>query len=322
MRVTPILRVRYWAEYFGLRALAGISRRLPRGVLAVLGDFLGRAAYYLDGSGRKVALENLRCALSECDEPERARIAKRSYQCLGRTFLHLFWSRNLARDDWREHVEIEEEEPGLFDRYNAEGAIWVTAHFGNFEWSSLACGLLGGRFLIVAQSFRNARLTPLFQGFREVTGQRIIPQERSMIRLFKALKKGEGVALLTDLNVPLSQSPSIIDCFGLKTCVTSLHSVLAQRTGRPVVPVLCSLSAKGGYRVRFYKPLRFSEETQAWKIGQTCWDVFEREVKENPEQWIWMYKHWRYRPDGAEVERYPNYANPKRKFDRILSAQN
>jgi len=221
-------------------------------------------------------------------------------------------------------VSMREDEEGLLKNYGGTGSIWVTPHYGNFEWAAVTMGLWGAKHSIIAQEFRNPRLTPLFRGLREVSGHRIIPQERSMVRLFKELKRGGSVAFLTDLNAPLAQNPSIIDCFGLKTCVTSLHGVLAKRCDVPVLPALCTPVGERGddrYEMRFFSPLIIDAKAQVWKMAQSCWDVFEPIIEKNPGQWIWMYKHWRYRPDGADPDAYPRYANPKRKFDRLLSEQ-
>jgi hypothetical protein len=36
---------------------------------------------------------------------------------------------------------------------------------------------------------------------------------------------------------------------------------------------------------------------------------------------MWMYKHWRYLPEGATGGEYPDYANRSRAFDRLCAAQ-
>jgi hypothetical protein len=38
-------------------------------------------------------------------------------------------------------------------------------------------------------------------------------------------------------------------------------------------------------------------------------------IGQYPEQWLWSYKHWRYRPVD-EANYYPFYANPSERFER------
>jgi hypothetical protein len=53
------------------------------------------------------------------------------------------------------------------------------------------------------------------------------------------------------------------------------------------------------------------------QIAQACWDSFEPYVRKNPAPWLWMYKHWRYRPAKAQRP-YPFYANFFRPFEELL----
>jgi hypothetical protein len=54
----------------------------------------------------------------------------------------------------------------------------------------------------------------------------------------------------------------------------------------------------------------------ATEIAQLCWDTFEPVIRRNPAPWLWMYKHWRFRP--AESERkYPFYANESVQFEKL-----
>lgn len=296
-------------------------RCLPRPVLGCLAGLAGRLAFLADAKGRRTAVDNLRCAFPEKPRPELFELACKSYQHMAWTFLDLFWAPNLTRGNWRRHVELVLEDPEGVERARRTGALWITPHFGNFEWLALIWGLNGVQFQIVAQQFRNRALTPLFQRLREHTGHRIIPQEGAMLRLFRELRRGGHSALLADLAVPLGQSPAVIDCLGLQTCVTTLHAELAVRCGVPIIPALALRRAGGRYELKTFAPMWFAAEMPRWQIAQRCWDVFEPSVRAHPEQWMWMYKHWRYRPADASPADYPSYAHGKRKFDRILAAQ-
>lgn len=316
-----LLRTRYALEVAALKAAIFLVGGLSRGTIGWLARALGAVAYYTDFRGRKTALENLRCTFPDRTPAERSALARRSYQHFAFTFLDLFWAQNLTADNWGDYVDLVLEAPEATRHAEATSGIWITPHFGNFEWSALIQGLRGIHIQIIAQNFHNAALTPIFKKLREQTGHRIIPQDRAMLRLFKALKSGGHTALLSDLNVDLSQSPAVIDCFGLKTCVTTLHAVLAVRCQVPVIPVVVIRLEGGRYRMVATRPLSFSAEMPAWEITQRCWDAFEPFIREHPEQWLWMYKHWRYSPATAPAGDYPAYSHPKRKFDRILASQ-
>lgn len=317
-----MLRARFLIEAITLRSAIFITGYLPRPLIVATASILGRLAFLVDRRGRRTAEENLRCAFPAKSAHERKSIARQAYQHMAFTFLDLFWARNLTEENWKHYVDLEIDDPVATAKAEQSSAIWITPHYGNFEWSALVQGLRGITIQIIAQNFRNGALTPMFKQLREKTGHRIIPQERAMIRLFKALKAGGHIALLSDLNVELSQSPAIIDCLGLKTCVTTLHAVLAVRCDVPVLPVIVTRLPQGRYRMSVTPPLYFDQKDSPATIAQRCWDAFEPHIRENPAQWLWMYKHWRYRPADAAPGDYPDYSHAKRKFDKILAAQN
>jgi len=54
-------------------------------------------------------------------------------------------------------------------------------------------------------------------------------------------------------------------------------------------------------------------------MSQAVWDLFEKHIRETPEAWMWMYKHWRYRPEAADPKAYPFYANVSPHFEKRLN---
>ena len=70
----------------------------------------------------------------------------------------------------------------------------------------------------------------------------------------------------------------------------------------------------GGYLIRAFEPIQFPAKTPYHKIAQACWDKFEPLIRDHPEQWLWGYKHWRYRPANPE-KAHPFYANQSELFD-------
>jgi lauroyl/myristoyl acyltransferase len=198
-----------------------------------------------------------------------------------------------------------------------EGCIFATVHIGNFEWLAQATALWGYPSMIVAANFLNPRLTPIFQALRQVGTHQFIPQEKAILRLFKHLRRGGRTAMLVDLNVQPDQSATIISCFGKLTCVTQAHAALAQRTGRPLVPVISLPQPDGRYLMHFLEPIPVSPTDSLTEITQRCWDQFEPFIKAQPEIWMWMYKHWRYLPHDAPALAYPTYANRSKKFDKL-----
>ena len=310
---------RYRLERLGLDFLAWGIPRLTRRRCVKLGLVLGDFAYALDRRGRAVARANLECALGDRITPaQRREITRASYRNFVRTMLDLFWGQNLTPANYRDYLRLEGFE-ALHERHarSPGGSILFCVHQGNWEWASLAFGFAGLPTIIVAENFKNPLLSEVFNRLREVSGHKIIPQENSMLRLLKVVKRGGATGMLLDLNLRPTQAATIIEGFGLKMCVTFLHAILAQRAGTLLIPVETEPLPDGTCRVIAHPPVEWPAGATPHVIAQRCWDAFEPILRANPRGWLWPYKHFRYRPKNADRP-YPFYANESSKFEKLL----
>jgi lauroyl/myristoyl acyltransferase len=311
-------RIRYRLEWLGLVGAAKIIPLLPRKVCVQLANMLGESMSVLDQQGRQVALSNLEVAFGDrFSLSQREEIVRESFQHFARTMLDLLWSPRLTAENFRDHIELENFEETA--RYGPERSIIIACyHYSNFEWLSLACGFLDLRGTIISQAFKNWLLDPIFRKLREQSGHELIPRQGGIIRLYKVLRRKGRTALLVDLTLHPKMPSVAIDCFGFKTSVTSAHVWLNEQTGAPIIPAHTEPLPNGRYRLVFHPKVATTGKTFP-QITQECWNSFEPYVKRNPAPWLWMYKHWRYKPATADRP-YPFYARPHRRFDRTIAA--
>ena len=314
-------RIRYRLEWTGLLLATKLIPLCPRRACYYLARTAGALLSFLHRHGFHVAISNLGVAFGDRFSPaERRKIARESFQHFARTMVDLLWSPRLTQQNFSRYIEwqnIEETEP---DRREEHSVIIACYHYSNFEWLSLACGFLGLKGTIISQEFKNSSLDPIFKKLREQSGHVFIPRKQGPLRLYKALRRNASTALLSDLTVPPGQGAVAIDCFGLKTSATSAHAWLHKQTGAPIIPAHCEPLPDGRYRLIFHPKIERTADMTHQQIAQACWNSFEPYVRKNPAAWLWMYKHWRYRP--AKPNRpYPFYANVSRAFEDLLQPE-
>jgi KDO2-lipid IV(A) lauroyltransferase len=311
-------RFRYRLEWIGLLAAAKLVPLLSRKACFHLAHVVGALASILDRRGRRVALANLEAAFGDrLSISQRRKIVRESYQHFARTMLDLLWSPRLTRENFSRFIELQNFDETARGTGPERNVLIACYHYSNFEWLSHACGFLGLTGTIITQDFKNALLDPIFKTIREQSGHEMIPRERGIVRLYKVLRRKGRTAVLVDLNIPPSQGAVVIDCFGLKTSVTSAHAWLHQQTGVPIVPAHCEPLPDGRYRLIFHPKIDNTAGKTLTEIAQACWDSFEPYVRKNPAPWLWMYKHWRYLPANPERP-YPFYADFSPKLDRLM----
>jgi lauroyl/myristoyl acyltransferase len=316
-------RQRYRLEWLGLRWASSLVCLLPWRWIGPLASFVGGLFFSFDRHRREVTLSNLRAAFGDrLSESEIHAIGRRSYGVFARTALELLWSPNLSKSMLDEIITTEGLDPMPAHGASGKPALYFCLHAGNFEWLSQITCRHFGNFPVIAQNLKNPLIGPLFDGWRSALGQEIMPQKGAMLRTIRYLKDGGKMGMLIDLNLKPSEAPMIIRQFGrFLTPVTRLPAELALRTGAALVPVLCLPRPDGGYIVRYLPELPVTPESRVEEIAQACWDALEAGLQEYPELWLWSYKHWRYRPEGAQGEGYPFYASCDDSYQKLLRTQ-
>ncbi|TVQ01510.1 MAG: hypothetical protein EA381_05005 [Planctomycetaceae bacterium] len=316
-RKGPLQRLRHRFEHVALRGMAWAIPRLSRARVLRLADRIGSIALRLDRDGRQRGLQNLEAAVRHGGLDLRGRhpdeVMRDCYQNFARGILDLFWFSRLTPETMGDWVEIEDEARlrGLLE--TDQGAIFLTPHYGIFEWCSLVMGFRGLRLNIVAQDFANPSLTDLFRRAREHSGHRILSRQGAMLKLLREVKRGGFVAMLPDLNIRPQGVASEVNMFGLPTYLTSVHTEIAQRCQTPMFVAVCEPLADGRAKLRVLDVIRVRPDADRETVVQTTqavWDHFEEAIRQRPELWLWMYRHWKYGPSETPSDRATDRATP------------
>ena len=316
-----IKQLRYLIEWLLLKSIQVVAPLIPRNLIVRISEQIGKLAFIFDTRGRITGEANVKCAIQsgQLTNVNPQNLILKSYQHFSRSAIDLFWGKRLNKKNYSKYIQIEFEDKKAHDEAIKNGAIWITPHYGSFEWISLAMGFLNVPFVVIAQDFRNPMLTNIFKKSREHSGHQIISSNRAVIKLMKTLRKKGHAALLTDLYVNPGKESVPIKCFSRITSVTRLHAFLHHQTKLPIIPGIAVPCSDGSYLMKVLKPIEYSPNLDEQKIAQKCWDVFEKKIRDFPEPWLWMYRYWRHKPQTSEFEEYPFYAKESEKFDNWIN---
>src|SRR6266446_4883001 len=312
-------RMRYRLEWLGLVLATKLIPLCSRRVCYHIAQIAGALLSFVDRDRYQIALSNLEVAFGGAFSLEqRRKMARESFQHFARTMVDLLWSPRLTQENFSQFIELQNFGETARDTGPERCLMIACYHYSNFEWLSLACGFLDLKGTIISQEFKNALLDPIFKKLREQSGHELIPRQGGIVRLYKVLRRKGRTALLVDLTLHPKMPSVAIDCFGLKTSVTSAHAWLNEQTGAPIIPAHTQPLANGRYRLVFHPKIETAGRSHQ-QIAQACWNSFEPYVRKNPAPWLWMYKHWRYKPATADRP-YPFYARTHGRFDKQISA--
>lgn len=280
---------------------------LPRRAVLAMASVVGAGARLVNGRMRRLAMQNLIVAFGpELAPAEAGRILRDSYRTFALVMLDLFWFSRDCDRRLRRYVVFEE---SVRHYHAATPGIIVTGHLGNWEVVGQATGQIGQPIVSVARPLKNPWADVALGRMRRGTGQQTATRRGAVRVLLGALRKGGHIALLLDQNTLPHEGGLFVDFFGLPAPISLAPVTLARRSGAAIVVAMCRLGERGRYHVDCLPPLVVEGLSDAEALQRTAHGL-EQFIRTHPGQWLWMYKRWKYIPDGAPVGRYPSYARP------------
>jgi len=282
-------------EYSLVLAVAGVTRLLPVPAVRACGALIGRLAYRVDSSHRRIALDNLAHAFPSRSEAERRALAREMFTHFGRLLLELIKFGSIPRDEMRRRIDVEGEERVRQAHEQGRGVLFFTGHFGYWEIHAIAHALVLPNIAVLARPLDNPYLDSWLEEIRTRTGNSVIYRQGAIRKVLRELIGNRGVAILIDQHLHTPDAV-YVDFFRRPAATTSALAALALRTQAPVIPVFALPLPNGRYRLIYEHPVdppRPDAPEAVKEFTQRCTDVLEMYVRRHPELWLWMHRRWR-----------------------------
>lgn len=291
-------RLEYALVWLNVKTLGALPRPLARAA----GIALAWAVYLAHVRLRRTGMRNLALALPQKTRGERRRILRGTFTSLGRQLAEVCLFPRYTRENVG-HVVVYDG----FENYEralarGKGVLFLTAHLGGWELSAFTHSLHGHPLHIVMRPLDNPYLDRLLRQYRTLHGNTTVDKDDFVRGLLSAMKAGETVGLLMDTNMTPPQGV-FVDFFGVPACTASGLARIALRTGAAVVPgftIWDSVLRK--YRLRFDPPVELhrtgNDEADVVSNTARFTKIIEDYVRRYPEQWLWVHRRWKTRPEG------------------------
>ena len=301
-----------WLEYVPVRVLFAVLGALPRKLALRVGVGVGRLAYRLAKGLRRVALRNLEIAFPEKSQAEREQIALGSFESLGRMLGELAQFPRATREQLSDLIEFhflsDESSPERIafdaDRAKGRGILLLGPHLGNWEMGVFAYSALHDKLTYLARPLDNPLIEDFTVRLRTRFGNRAIDKNNSVTKAMAILREGGILGVLPDVNV-LHRDGVFVPFFGTLACTTSGVAMLAMRTGAMIVPMCCVWNKNTKKYDVFYG--KFIEPSSTGDRHRDVYETtaaftaeMEKFVRAYPEQWLWIHKRWKTRPEGEK----------------------
>jgi KDO2-lipid IV(A) lauroyltransferase len=283
--------------YWLFRLTIALTRPLPLWLGYWVAGTVAGVCYHFFGRQRRALNENMAWLLQSEDPREVDAVAKRAFRNFGKFVIDFVRFPVLTRDEARKRLVFQQWED-LDEAVGAgRGVIIVTMHFGVFDLGAAALAAYDYQVQAIAENYGYRQMDELIHGSRERLGLKVIPVQRAATGAFRALKRGELLALLID--VPTPETEITVNFLGAPATVSSAPARIALRTGAWVVPAIVLRGPQADRLVRpildtrgaRYEPTG-DEERDVRELTQRIMASFERHVREHPEQWFIFRPMW------------------------------
>ena len=292
--------IRNWAEYgaalVALKTLEWAPPALAHGIARIYARLLDRALPRL----RRVAYRNLSLALPELGAARHREIVDGVFRSIARVLVAFAKFPAIRRENVKQWIRCEGLQYVEAALRQGRGVLFATAHLGNWELSAYAHALLAAPMQVVVRPLDNPLIDAMVERRRGLSGNRTIGKREYARSILKALAANQAVGILADQNSAVDAGV-FIDFFGMKACAGAGFAKLAARSGAAVIPGFAIWEeSEKRYVLRFRPPVPMIGDPA--RDTQAVQSELERAIRECPDQWLWIHRRWKTRPEGeAEI---------------------
>jgi KDO2-lipid IV(A) lauroyltransferase len=295
-------RLRHGAEYAVVWALVRGLGLLPRRMARCVAVCLVGVVWRLVPRLQRVGERNLELAYPEMPARERRRVLRGLRRSLGRQMAEFCKMSGYTREQASKFIEYDGLEHYVAARARGKGVLVVTGHLGAWELSSFYHSLMGHPMALVIRRLDNPLVDGLVNRVRCMHGNRVLHKDDFARGLLATMREGGTVGILMDTNMTPPQGV-FVPFFGLPACTASGVARVAVKTGAAVLPgCLLWEPEHRKYVLHFGEEIVMQatgdDERDAVENTARCTQALEAIVRRRPEQWLWVHRRWKTRPEG------------------------
>ena len=249
-------------------------------------------------------MRNLEMAFPGKTVAERRKILRGVYRSLGRLLAEFCLFPRYSRENASQIALYQGFENFEAADKRGKGVLFLTGHFGGWEIGSFFHSLQGHPMRIVVRPIDNPYVDDLVTHYRTLHGNNVMGKQGFARGLLAAMEKNETVGILMDTNMTPPQGV-FVDFFGIPACTAVGIARVALHTGAAVIPAFTIWdSVLRKYRVEFSPAVELirTGNNEADAVANTAVfnRIFEEYVRKYPDQWLWVHRRWKTRPEGQE----------------------
>ena len=293
-----LLQPRYWPTWFGL-GIMRLLAYLPLPVLAALGSFIGELSFRLFSSRRKIAHKNIQSCFPSWSEKKTAAVNRKCFRLIGQSIFFSgfgWWSNKKKLNSKVKIVNREHYDKALSQGKNI---ILLAPHFCALEIAGLV--LSQERPMISMYQHTKNRLVDKFVKRGRCRFDGILVERKEPLRhLIRLIRKGYPFYYLPDQDA--RDKGVFAPFFGIQASTIPVLGKFAAMSKSVVIPCSTKILPFGkGFEVLLGSPMENFPTGEDIKDTTLMNQVIEQMIEPMPEQYFWVHKRFKTRPEGESA---------------------
>ena len=282
-----------------VKFITRLTARIPLSAALAIGSALGWFYGSVIRYHRRDALDALRRSCPEKNEQEIQSIINRMYKNLGMNQFELLRLAGGAIDETNDRITVVGKEIVDQALQRGKGVLIMSAHFGNWDFLPMfSAKKQRYPVTIISKEIKNKTINGIWMLMRKQVGVNIIPNHNSARAALRVLRRNELLGFILDQNRP-RDAGIFVDFFGRPACTSPGLAILSAQTQAPVVPVFIHRTSDGNHLLQVFPMLEPPPDRETETIRKTTQEytkIIEDQIRQHPEQWIWLHRRWKTRP--------------------------
>jgi len=286
-----------WLWLGCLRLLHGL---LPFSVLAWIGEGFGGLLYYASARRRRIGRTNLQVCFPDLDKCAIRRLLRAHFRALGRATLleSVSWWGRRAEVERAVRIEGQEHLSAVASR----PVILLAPHFVGLNLGGVRVTAWLAPIVSLYATIKNPQVNHLMlrarTRFMGAGGEKseMYSRHDGIKPVLRALKKGRPFYYLPDMDYG-PKDAIFVPFFGTPAATITALPRLAKAAGAVVVPCVTRWE-EGRYVVRLYPAWEGFPGADVETDTRRMNAFIEDRVREMPEQYFWLHKRFKTRPEG------------------------
>ena len=287
--------------YIFFRIIIIIFKFIPFAIAYVISDFFAFIMRDVLQYRKKIIVENLKKSFPEKTDKERKKIMRKFYQHLTDLMVESIKSYTFPEKQIRKRYTYANKE--VSDNFFEKGQkiIFSGAHYGNWEWGGVSTPIeLKHDIIVLYKPLANKRIDNYVNKMRSVNSAKMLSIYSSEKDAIFSSDRNFILVMIGDQN-PSNLRRAVWTKF-LNQPTACLHGieVYAKKYNFPVLYYSMEKKKRGYYHITFKIITENPKETSNGEITKKFMNEVEKDIKRQPEYWLWSHRRWKHKFDESK----------------------